>query len=229
VKPFPKTWNRWLATSIVFLILFLIVTVLVVYRVSQAFDASYSLIINNTSLGSGLTTVMVLASEYGREYFWVPIVAFMLVFGKRDTKMLAVELAALFVVGILAGEVIKLIIFRERPFETLGPRIILRVPPDTDSSYPSGHALIVSIGAIFSLAKFRKKIVASLFTIEAGIVCFSRIYVGMHYPLDVVSGIFLGGLIVFAGLLVLEKYLNRYLAALTDTLSKAFRWAFFSI
>ena len=43
---------------------------------------------------------MIITSIYGREYFWVRIVALMLIFGDARTRILAVELAALFVTGI---------------------------------------------------------------------------------------------------------------------------------
>lgn len=79
------------------------------------------------------------------------------------------------------------------------------------------------------MARFRRKsiIVALLLTLEASIVCFSRVYVGMHYPLDVLGGIFLGGFIVFTGSFVLEgRYLKQYVNRLTDIFARV-TWAVF--
>jgi membrane-associated phospholipid phosphatase len=213
--------SKSLVTGLVFLALFLLVTGLVISGVTQGFDAYFALLVNHLDLGSGASMLMVLASEYGRGYFWIPVVVLMLIFGKRDTKILAIELAALFVLGIVAGDAMKLLMYRARPFETVSG-VISRVPLDTDSSYPSGHAIIVSIGAIFCLARFgkRSKKIASLLALEAGIVCFSRVYVGVHYPLDVVSGIFLAGFIVFEGMYLIEGSLGRQLGALVDLARK---------
>ncbi len=170
---------------------------------------------------------MVEASLYGREYFWIAIVFLMLVFGKRNTKLLALELAALFVVGIAAGEIAKSVAFRERPYAELGNLIVRRMPLDTDSSFPSGHAIIVSIGAFFVLLKFKpgwkSRAVAALLTLEAAVVCYSRIYVGMHYPLDVLAGILLGGSIVFAGIYVIERYLPRIFLKIANAFDAVLR------
>jgi len=207
------------ATSI---LAFLAITALVFSNVTQTSDAQLALAINHFDLGSALTTVMVLFAEYGREYFWIPVVAVMMLLGNRETKLLAVELAVLFVVGIALGEIMKSVVFRERPFEALNT-IITRVPIEPDSSYPSGHALIVSIGAAFCMVKFRSKVIGLLFGLEAALVCYSRVYVGMHYPLDVVSGILLGVGIVGIGLFVLERYLERPLANIASLATRVLR------
>jgi membrane-associated phospholipid phosphatase len=165
--------------------------------------------------------IMVFFSDYGREYFWVLVVGVMLLFGNRDTKLLAIELAALFVAGIVAGEVMKFVGYRMRPYEVVSG-IVRRLPTDTDSSYPSGHALIVSIGAAFALVKLRRGL-GLVLTLEAAIVCYSRVYTGMHYPLDVVGGIFFGIGIVGIGLFVLERYLQPQLSSLTSIAVKILR------
>ena len=194
---------------------FLVVTAFVFSNTTQGADAQLALAINHADLGAAFSNLMVVAAEYGREYFWIPVVAVMLALGSRATKLLAIELAVLFIIGIALGEVLKLAILRPRPFESIST-IITRVPTDVDSSYPSGHALIVTIGAAFSVLKFRKKIVSLLFVVEAAIVCYSRVYVGVHYPLDVVGGILVGVGIVGVGLFIIEKYLGPSLARITS-------------
>jgi len=62
--------------------------------------------------------------------------------------------------------------------------------------YPSGEALIVSAGAAVALILFRNTlrqfIVSIILAKEAALVCISRVYVGGHYPLDIIGGILLG-------------------------------------
>lgn len=205
------------------LAIFVIVALLVFLNITQSFDAQVAFSINHFYLGGSLTEFLKLASEFGREYFWIPVVVLMLVFGNKNTKLLGVELAGLFIVGIAAGEAMKLLFYRPRPFETVN-NIITRLPLDLDSSFPSGHALIVSIGAGFSIVKFRSKIIAGLLSVEAAVVCYSRVYVGLHYPLDVVAAIFLAVFIVEFGLFAFEKYLNKVFKSIAGLFVKIFRY-----
>ena len=209
--------NNLLILGLVCLFLFAVVTFLVFENITQASDARLELLLNS-DLGGAVTTLMVDATLYGREDFWIPIVIVMFVLGKRDTKLMAIELAALFIVGIAAGDLLKYVAYRPRPIYTIG--VVARVAFETDSSFPSGHALITSIGAVFALLKFRSKVVSLLLTVEAAVVCYSRVYVGMHYPLDVVAGVLLGTAIVCLGLLVLESDKLRRSRSLVSLLEK---------
>lgn len=196
----------------------------------QGPDLQAALWFNHLTLGDALNAVLVGASLYGREYFWIGLVALMLLFGDRQTKMLAVGLCAVFIVGIAAGEVAKDLVARDRPWAYLAhlqssqsnPPVV-RVPVDADFSFPSGHALIVSIGAFYSLVTFRRKWVAGLLTIEAAVVCASRVYTFEHYPTDVLGGVLLGAAIALAGVLVGRRYLLKWADAAAGYLVRLFR------
>jgi membrane-associated phospholipid phosphatase len=201
--------NMSLLVGVSSLVVFLIIAAYVLTNEAQGFDAQITIWIYDANLGPAFTSIAFLASEYGRGYFWIAVVALMLIFGKRDMKLLAIELSILFIIGIAAGGVAKYVTFRPRPFVTISG-VTARMLQDSNSSFPSGHALIVSMGAIFALANFRgrARMVALLLGIEAAVVSLARILLGLHYFLDVVAGVFLGSSIALLGVFVLERYFS---------------------
>jgi undecaprenyl-diphosphatase len=84
------------------------------------------------------------------------------------------------------------------------PRPPLRYPepaplvhgPHTPS-FPSGHAA-TSFACAATLARFAPRRVAVLLYVLAALIAYSRVYVGVHYPLDVLGGAVLGLLIAIA-------------------------------
>ena len=192
-------------------------------------EVQVSLWANHLQLGGPLNSLLVGASLYGREYFWVALVGVMLLFGDRRTKLVALGLCAVFVTGIVAGEVAKDVVARPRPYLlVLGQNQptqvpVVRIPFDTDYSFPSGHALIVTIGAVYSLLTFRRKWVAGLLAVEAFVVCFSRLYVFAHFPSDVVAGFLLGSAIALAAQAVDRKYLPRFGERAADFMARLLR------
>jgi len=100
---------------------------------------------------------------------------------------------------------LKLIVRRDRPpAVVLEPEPLLEVP--TTSSFPSGHAAS-SFACAYVLARFAPRLAIPLFVLAAGIA-FSRVYTGVHYPLDVTVGAVLG-LVVATALLRLLRDLRR--------------------
>ncbi|WP_054843080.1 phosphatase PAP2 family protein [Vulcanisaeta souniana] len=127
--------------------------------------------------------------DYGRALFWIPIALILWYFGGRYRRA-SVLMVSAFVISLLLGELMKHIIYEPRPF------LVLHITPliheQLDSSYPSGHALIVGTGGAYSAIIALPWYVSLPLTLEALLVSYGRIYVGVHWPLDVIAGWLLG-------------------------------------
>jgi undecaprenyl-diphosphatase len=89
----------------------------------------------------------------------------------------------------LTASLIKAAVDRPRPFERI-PEADPLLGGIVGNSFPSGHAATSAAGAlVLSLVAPR---LAPYLALLAGAIAFSRIYVGVHYPLDVLAGALLG-------------------------------------
>src|SRR5581483_422329 len=89
-----------------------------------------------------------------------------------------------FVVADLAADALKAVVDRRRP------RVDHLVSLPGSSSLPSGHAA-TSFACALVLARLVPRLAAPLLVLAAAI-SYSRLYVGVHYPSDVVAGAVLG-------------------------------------
>ncbi len=95
----------------------------------------------------------------------------------------------------LIALVIKMTVERRRPYEALAEADPL-LRASVGNSFPSGHAATSFAGAIILGYLFHRALPGLLAL--AALVAVSRVYVGVHYPLDVLAGAALGSVVALA-------------------------------
>ncbi|HEY5040078.1 MAG TPA: phosphatase PAP2 family protein [bacterium] len=123
---------------------------------------------------------------------WFVLLTFVWLFLKPAEAWLLVEAGALaFTLELSLYYLIKKNIGRPRPFQRIKGVRFLIAPPD-EFSFPSGHTAAAFLVATLAAVSFPFPLITVAVLGWAGLVGFSRIYLGVHYPTDVLAGMVLG-------------------------------------
>ena len=137
-------------------------------------------------------------------YFWAPVYLFLLVFMWKKYKYQGLKWCLFFFItfsfcDFISASIIKKWVMRVRPCNDESLQYIIRkiVGCGSGFSFPSSHAANhfgLSFFMIFTL-KHKYKYIAYYTIAWALLVCFAQVYVGVHYPFDIVGGALLGFII----------------------------------
>lgn len=119
---------------------------------------------------------------------WITLCVFLLVFS-RTRRGGAITLCGLAVEYVVCDLVLKRLIMRPRPYLVVQGLVCL-VPPESSTSFPSGHSASSFVCAYLLTRCFGNK--GSAAYILASLIALSRVYVGVHYFSDVLAGMVLG-------------------------------------
>ena len=133
-----------------------------------------------------LTPVMKVLSLMGdKGLFWIALTVVLLLF--RKTRRVGIYCAASMILTFLVVNcAIKPLVARTRPYD-LFPQIQILTHAEHDFSFPSGHSAN-SFAVAWILFRMTKKQYGVPALILAILIAFSRLYVGVHYPTDVLAG-----------------------------------------
>lgn len=98
-----------------------------------------------------------------------------------------------------------------RPYTQM-PGTLVLVARTTDFSFPSDHAVMA--GAVATGVLLAGRRLGLLVTAAAVLMAVTRVYVGAHYPSDVVAGVLLGSAVCGLGFLVVRPILLRLVTGL---------------
>ncbi len=133
--------------------------------------------------------------------FWIPLYAVIVAwniykFRVRSLIIIVSAVINLLLTDQIASSIIKPIVKRLRPcnIPEILNQIHLLVDCGSGFSFVSSHAGNHFGFAVFFIVLFGKKFnwLTSVAIAWAALVCFAQVYVGLHYPLDVICGAMLG-------------------------------------
>ena len=145
--------------------------------------------------------------------FWIIVAVVLLIFKKTRKTGAMVGVALL--LGLLIGNLtLKPLIERLRPYDfyeqLTGGSFSLLIDAEKDFSFPSGHTLASFEAATVLLINDKRLGIPAV--ILASVIAFSRLYLYVHYPTDILGGIVLGVLIAFVACFIVNKVVKVYTA-----------------
>ena len=145
-----------------------------------------------------ITPAVVFLTKLGNGGFIWIVLSILLLFPKKTRRAGVLSLLALLASLCVTNFFLKNYVARIRPYEVI-PGLNCLVEKATDWSFPSGHASAAFASAVV-IYKSRPKRLGVPCLILAFVISLSRLYVGIHYPSDVICGMIIGtliGLILF--------------------------------
>ncbi|HVT20505.1 MAG TPA: phosphatase PAP2 family protein [Mycobacteriales bacterium] len=136
--------------------------------------------------------------------------------GRRSPRQVATAvwgaLGAL--VALAIAQPIASAVDERRPFVAM-PKALLLIHHGTDPGFPSDHA--TAAGAVACAVLLVSWQLGALTALVALIIAFSRVYVGVHYPQDVLAGLGLGAAVVALGYFTVVPLMARIAEWLATT------------
>lgn len=157
-----------------------------------------------------LNPIMTVITTLGNAgIIWILLTAALLIF-KKTRKIGCMSACALLATLLFNNMLLKNLVARVRPYNAIESLTILVKKP-SEFSFPSGHAgsSFASAGVLYRKLPKKYGVWA---VILAVLISFSRLYVGVHYPSDVLAGILTGTGCSYLGewvVLLIEKKKQR--------------------
>jgi undecaprenyl-diphosphatase len=141
---------------------------------------------------------MRMTTRIGDGFVWTAIALWIAIVMPEGTLIFR-SLAVAFVLELAAYKLVKGRFSRPRPFTEI-PIVTMLIPPPDEFSFPSGHTAAAFV--MVTVLMMHGVVLGIVLIPVALAIGLSRVYLGVHYPSDVLAGAGLGILAGYAGSLV---------------------------
>jgi len=176
------------------------------YGIDRSVFFFIHLVLRNDILDAVMPFLTNLNQMTGGRVFFIAVGVLLLAVGGRTGRIVVLALVLTITVSDqLSSTLIKSVVQRERPCHVL-PDVRPLVDCGSGKSFPSSHAVnMFAAAAVFAYGYRRWTWV---FYTLAGVIAFSRVYVGVHYPSDAAGGAVIGVLIGL-GMVYIIRYIEK--------------------
>ena len=195
------------------LVVFIFLTKLVIIEKNISFDET---VFNSIEpyITPGRTKFMSFITFLGKHTFLIPFnILLILFFILNKRKWFSIKIATLSISGLLMKIFLKVLFQRERPLTPVIEKV-------SGYSFPSGHALVgISFYGLLIYVVWKeiksfwlRWLLTILLVILILLICFSRIYLRVHYTSDVIAGLAAGFIWLIVALRILNWIEKKFIA-----------------
>jgi membrane-associated phospholipid phosphatase len=218
---FSKRWLALLTFEFILVVVLLIASILIFsyaidiafFDKTSVFDSKIFTAVSKITTPAK-TSVLIVISFLGKHTFLIPANILLLIYYLvKKNRHLSVRVAALSLGSLLLMFILKTSFHRNRPDMPLLQKV-------SGYSFPSGHSLmgVVFYGLLIYIVRhevldrWKKNVYTALLILLILLIGFSRIYLRVHYPSDVIAGFSVGFIWLVGSLWIIDRLEKRRLA-----------------
>lgn len=139
---------------------------------------------------------------------WI-LIAILLLSRKQTRRIGIIMCISLVINYVICNQILKELFARTRPYEIRQPLEMI-LEKQSDFSFPSGHTSVsFTAVTVFFLAEKTHRRIWKIALIIASCIAFSRMYFYVHFPTDILGGIFVGIVAGISGYSLVEYFEKR--------------------
>jgi len=144
-------------------------------------------------------------AQYFEYFLWLCLFIFLVINVKKHWRVVIMAITTAVISRFVIAEIIRWIWFRPRPFVALNFIPLINQSP-AEAAFPSAHASFYF--ALSTIIYLYNKKLGIFFLTSTFLITVARVFVGVHWPLDIVAGAIIG---IILGLVInnfSKKYFN---------------------
>ncbi|MCJ8294620.1 MAG: undecaprenyl-diphosphatase [Colwellia sp.] len=153
----------------------------------EKFNVAVFLFINQYAGISSLWDAALIGVAEAMPYIFILIIIYLWFYGCIERKKSSLNSGLSVLLGMLTSYVVSLFYYHSRPFvDNLGTQLVEHTP---DSSFPSDHTTFIFSISVMLLFSKSTRIIGTILCFLSLISGLSRVFVGVHFPLDILGAI----------------------------------------